>query len=1164
MSVVKRLNLALCAALTSLALALTPSSAAIRTWVGGNDPWDGDVFNWTGIDEPDPDDDAVFNTDNVVDMAMDNEIQSLDLSNSITLNTKNYFLDVNGPITLAGAGTTFRAGENNLVGLPPTSVSTYGVTVGNGATYQNAGFTSMIDPAGIGLFDIESGGTLYGNGLIRSGDGIGSPTVVFNNDGVIRPGTVTTGIVLVGGTPAARTLTLAAIDGDARIDLDGVTGGGALDITRNQTLDIDVQVNDDFDGVIDLGHNSTLEIEDAWEFAGTMNVENGFVPESGTFPFIIPAIPADVAYLQGGAITMSESTTTINVLDSDGTLQFDTAFTANDGTINNNGRIIFNDDATIGASVDFQMNGVNAGFTVGAGATVTINDDDMDFDGGGASTNEIIVEAGGFLDLNLDSFEGNDRADGFLTLNSGSMSLNVTDGSWTMERRLTLNNTNGTVPTVSGSDIQIGDDATLGISNDADVRVEGNGASRIAANVTWNSDAEVDVAAGATLAVTGFSTFNTVDPGETALFNGPGNIFFAGGHVGEEVVLNFSGGTVGLDGGGVPIIFLNAPDFTLDAPLIINAAELDSYGRSVVFPAPDFSELTINTTSGGRLEVNLDDANDSWTVNSSGVLNVNSLGGFYQTFLTGNELVMDGTMNVDGFARSNARMTIGGTLNMNDASVSLRFSGGDLVNVNRLEGGTINGPGEISATSGRALVGNGTINASIDFDGTSQLLADDGMLTLTSAIQDVGTLGTADSDGILEVTSGWTTSDTDLVRLLGGEVRGATITNDGAGGIVGNGLVSARVVNTTNINAQNGGTLIVETALNNNDWDGATNSGQLIASTGNLELRDNAAFLFQGQVIVGSGQNVFANGFEIEFEPSATLNLTNGLYRSTNATDFGGDINVFAGGASRIQISGTAVFENGSSAMLNDDLLLDNANSVVQVGASFVGGGDLVNLPNRTLTLLDGSVVGVQVVNEGNLEIDGAGIGRADAADYVQASTGVLNIDLMDTMLGDFDRLVLNGQAQLDGLLDLFLTGGFVPALGDTFNILSATGGINGVFSAIDQPLTMPAGLEFDVNYLGNIVQLEVINSPLFTADFDNDGDVDGMDLAEWQGDYGLNADSDVEPDGDSDGLDFLEWQRQFGSGVAPAVAFNTSVPEPSTGILFLLAASSLISRRRR
>jgi hypothetical protein len=75
--------------------------------------------------------------------------------------------------------------------------------------------------------------------------------------------------------------------------------------------------------------------------------------------------------------------------------------------------------------------------------------------------------------------------------------------------------------------------------------------------------------------------------------------------------------------------------------------------------------------------------------------------------------------------------------------------------------------------------------------------------------------------------------------------------------------------------------------------------------------------------------------------------------------------------------------------------------------------------------------------------------------------------------------------------------------------------------------------------------------SPTYTADFNQNGQVDELDLIEWQFDYGVNAGSDADGDGDSDGLDFLIWQRQFGSGV-PAVAAFAAIPEPSSATCLL------------
>ena len=53
-------------------------------------------------------------------------------------------------------------------------------------------------------------------------------------------------------------------------------------------------------------------------------------------------------------------------------------------------------------------------------------------------------------------------------------------------------------------------------------------------------------------------------------------------------------------------------------------------------------------------------------------------------------------------------------------------------------------------------------------------------------------------------------------------------------------------------------------------------------------------------------------------------------------------------------------------------------------------------------------------------------------------------------------------------------------------------------------------------------------------ADFDGSGTVDGNDLAQWKGDFGLNANSDADNDGDSDLADLMIWQQQVGQSVGP------------------------------
>ena len=114
-----------------------------------------------------------------------------------------------------------------------------------------------------------------------------------------------------------------------------------------------------------------------------------------------------------------------------------------------------------------------------------------------------------------------------------------------------------------------------------------------------------------------------------------------------------------------------------------------------------------------------------------------------------------------------------------------------------------------------------------------------------------------------------------------------------------------------------------------------------------------------------------------------------------------------------------------------------------------------------------------------------------------------------------------------------------------------------------------PGSLQSDVDYVYsiNLTDFEGANrenrsgalSEIFRytmpGDFNSDGVVDAADLAQWQGDFGANADSDADDDGDSDGDDLLAWQRQLGSGL-PAVGSSAAVPEPATFTLLILAAT--------
>jgi hypothetical protein len=91
---------------------------------------------------------------------------------------------------------------------------------------------------------------------------------------------------------------------------------------------------------------------------------------------------------------------------------------------------------------------------------------------------------------------------------------------------------------------------------------------------------------------------------------------------------------------------------------------------------------------------------------------------------------------------------------------------------------------------------------------------------------------------------------------------------------------------------------------------------------------------------------------------------------------------------------------------------------------------------------------------------------------------------------------------------------------------------------------------------------VDFVELPAANADFDEDSDVDGNDLARWRTSFAIGAthmQGDTNADADVDGADFLVWQRQLGR-----VTVATVVPEPRAVIMLLGGMLALIRYRTR
>jgi hypothetical protein len=154
--------------------------------------------------------------------------------------------------------------------------------------------------------------------------------------------------------------------------------------------------------------------------------------------------------------------------------------------------------------------------------------------------------------------------------------------------------------------------------------------------------------------------------------------------------------------------------------------------------------------------------------------------------------------------------------------------------------------------------------------------------------------------------------------------------------------------------------------------------------------------------------------------------------------------------------------------------------------------------------------------------------------------------------------------ATLGGTLELTFADGVDVAsqVGRTFDLFDWTGVMpTGAFN-----VASPYAWDLSKLYAAGEVTLAAAGGPL-SGDFNGDSVVDGGDLLQWQGDFGVNNLSD----GDSDGADFLAWQRQLGFGASAqssgsglaATSLFAAVPEPAVSTLLPLAGGALLLRNR-
>ncbi|MCA9236939.1 MAG: hypothetical protein KDA44_15790 [Planctomycetales bacterium] len=699
---------------------------------------------------------------------------------------------------------------------------------------------------------------------------------------------------------------------------------------------------------------------------------------------------------------------------------------------------------------------------------------------------------------------------------------------------------------------------TLLDSVDADsMRIDNDSLLQLVDGVVEIDQGELYLAPSGFLFGTGRIDLGRTDAGRNLNNNG---VILSSETLGEILIQNDTqitgaDGTVDLDGNvGVGRWWAGGGDITITAPL----SDREFNGRMII-------------ESGNHLTIA-----DDWQLGDDG-----------QILFEHGGVVLGGNLEVFGSAVINSsaggsgqfrdlHMTIsGGTPDFSaEGDATLDLGAGGEVTFSaagaRFHGDGTLKPGRTNVVDAPTRIGDaGTNTLAFDFDAGSWVLNAD--LELNVAVIDDSDAqyngSVVVNDATLMVNIPWEAGAGARIELDGGELVGFSLDlADDNAFLTGHGQVAAAVVNDGLIRADGG---VLRLAHVGSDWDGAANAGRLNAFSGDLHLVNALPFVFRGVGAAFAGNELFVDGAPFHFGATSTLWLNDGTFRSPTYNSLDGELLIYGAVSSFID---TALFRFESHALvtLDANLILTGTTAEIVSGATFSGGGVLVNDKYSRLTLLDGANVQVAIENHGTLNL-GASPGQAQGLSFKQGTAGDLEIELGGASLSDYDRIVLNGTAQLAGRLSVSLWAGFNPAIGQAFSILSAAGGRFGMFDEIVLPAMDPGELML-VHYGAKGVTLRVVE--LLAGDFDEDGDVDGADLARWESGFGLgagaaHAQGDANGDGAVAGDDFLIWQRQY--GMAVVVPPVTGVPEAGTILLAMIAAvliallhgrGRLISRR--
>jgi hypothetical protein len=1022
-----------------LAVAAAPVAAIDRTYTGGTGNFL-DPNKWMPMGAPGTDDVAIISSGTAT-LNSDTTIAGLQLSANGVLDGSGT-LTVTGPVQWSGGFMSGSGTTNANGGLTITSGTTTSLagtrTLNNAATATWTGSVNMnnqpsatLKNSSTGTFtiatsaDFVSGNFVNQGTLIKtagSGDGVTRFTGGFNNSGTV---TVMSGELDLDGA-GTHTGTFSA-DPGAVLSFGGtntVSGGGAS-IGGAGTVDFGGGTTTVSGGTYDVTGTTRVSVGTSTISAGVnvisvgaLLISGGSLALSGGEMVTVPSY-TQTAGMFGGADTVTVS----------GPLDWHGGMMAGSGTTIANGGLTISSDSAIGLFDTRTLS--NAGAATWNGAFSLNNQ---------ASATLRNLASGTFaIATSADFFSGNFVNQGALTKTAGTGDgiTRITGGF----------NNSGSVTVMSG-----------------ELRLEGGG----------THTGTFSAAAGGQLGFDGGS--HNISGGGAAI-GGAGTIEFGGGTANVSGGMYAVTGTTLISGGSNHLIASGVTVTGVGALMISGGSFALSSGEMIMAP----SYLQTGGTFGGADTVSVSGVTElhGGTLGGSGTINAN--GGLVIT--SDSTILLAETRTLNNAA---AGMWTGAFSFNNQASATFRnrptgtfaiatsadFFNGNFVNVGALTNtpatgagvtritAAFNNSGSVTVMSGELdLENGGTHTGSFVADGSGVVAFQGGVHNVTGGSAAIGGTGTIDFAGGTVNLNGGTYDVTGTTRVSGGSTHTiaapVTVTHLGALLIAAGRLVlnSGEMI-TVPAYLQSGGTLDGSdsvTVSGTLEWHGGSmaGSGATNAAGGLTITTDTTVGLTDSRTLNNAGMGTWSGAFNFNnFGAGRLINLPAGTLTIATSADFlngnltnqGTLIKTTGTGDGTTRVTG-AMTNSGVVDIQAGKLEVDNYTQ--SAGVTRLSGGILSSAApiaiNGGRLEGNGMVIGGKLVNAAEVSPGVSAPGSISVAGaYEQGPAGRLTIQLGGlTPASQFDRLTVSGAAALDGTLAVSLANGFVPTLGDSFEVMT-------------------------------------------------------------------------------------------------------------------------------